>query len=472
MLLQRFHDDALAQTSYLLGCQASGLALVVDPNRDVQAYVAAAAKHRLRIVFVAESHIHADFVSGARELARETGATLLLSGEAEGEWAYRVTAADNARLVHDGDEIEVGRILLRVLHTPGHTPEHIAILVTDRTLSAHPVGMFSGDFIFAGDVGRPDLLERSANVRGSMDRLARTLFHSLQRMAALPDYLQLWPGHGAGSACGKSLGSMPSTTLGYERLTNWALREHDEERFVHDVLTHQPEPPAYFALMKTINRDGPLPVSDDYWPQLGMDDVHDALHEGDSVVDVRPTAAFAREHIAGSLNIPLGTSFSTWAGSLLPYDRPIVLLADTAEQAHTARRLLSLIGHDEVAGWCDGSVRDAWREAGKALAQIPQVSIADISGATERRIIDVRGAAEWDAGHIPGAERLFLGELDTLASALPKDAPIAVHCQGGTRSAIAASLLARKGFTNVANVRGGFDAWAAAGLPVERAQDR
>lgn len=468
MLLERFYNDLLAQASYLIADQNAHIAMIVDPNRDVDRYIEAAAREKLKIAYVAETHIHADFVSGARQLAAKTGAQLLLSAEGGRDWQYKFASASGARLLRDGDAVEVGDIRVDVRHTPGHTPEHICFVVTDRVASDRPVGMFSGDFIFVGDVGRPDLLERAANVAGTMEVLARQLFQSLRATKNLPDYLQLWPGHGAGSACGKSLGALPSTTLGYERLAGWAFNVTDEDDFVRQVLDDQPEPPAYFAMMKAVNRDGPAdaPACDDL-PELTLVALDRALHRKTPVVDVRATAEFAAGHIPGTINLPTGSSFATWAGALLPYDRDIVLLADDPRRIAKARQGLMLIGLDRVVATGGKALRDAWRAAHGPLQTVRQVDVQQLSNDAGRRVLDVRRSTEWRDGHMPHAEHFYLGDLLARSRDLPRDAPIAVHCQGGTRSAIAASLLQAQGFTNVANVAGGIQAWTAAGLPVD-----
>ena len=256
MFLKRFYDERLAQASYLVGCQRTGEALVVDPNRSVAHYMEAARREGLRVTHVTETHIHADFVSGALDLARRAGARLYLSGAGDPDWQYRFAAEAGADLLSDGSRFTVGELELEAMHTPGHTPEHLTFLVTDTALAQDPMGAFTGDFVFVGDVGRPDLLEKAAQVQGTMAACARQLFGSLQRFRGLPDYLQIWPGHGAGSACGKALGAVPQSTLGYEKLVNWAFGIDDEEEFVRAVLDGQPDPPKYFAMMKAINRDG------------------------------------------------------------------------------------------------------------------------------------------------------------------------------------------------------------------------
>jgi hydroxyacylglutathione hydrolase len=463
MLLDRLYDEGLAQAAYLIGCEETKTAIVVDPGRDIHRFIAAAKHRKMTIAAVAETHIHADFVSGSRELAARTGARLLLSGEGDADWQYRF----DGHRVYDHDVFDVGTVRFRVRHTPGHTPEHIAFIVTDNMVSEEPVGMLSGDFIFAGDVGRPDLLERAAGQTGTTDALARRLFRSIRATADLPAHLQLWPGHGPGSACGKSLGALPSSTLGYERIANWAFQIADEEQFVKAVIEDQPEPPKYFARMKTINRDGPPAMPTGNLRELGLGDVHERLREGDPVIDVRSTADFARGHIPGSINLPTGTSFATWAGALLSPDRPIVILADEMGRVDRARQLLAAIGLDRIAGYALREVREQW-ERERSLQTTQQVDVsalaADAGGHT---VVDVRGISEWRAGHLPGAIHLFLGDLAETSAEIPRDTPIAVYCQGGTRSAIAASLLQAKGFTKITNIQGGITAWRGAGLPVE-----
>ena len=470
MLLTRVYEDGLAQAAYLVACDHTSLAMVVDANRDVDRYLDEAARAHVRIVAVTETHIHADFVSGSRELARRAGAQLLVSGEGGSDWQYAFAAADGARLLRDGDHFDVGTLSVDVRHTPGHTPEHVSFVVTDTAAGPVPVGMFSGDFLFAGDVGRPDLLERAANVGGTMEPMARRLYRSLHATDSLPAHLQVWPGHGPGSACGKALGAIPSTTLGYERLVSWAFQAASEDDFVRAVLAGQPEPPKYFARMKSLNRDGPpaMPARGEL-AELDVTAVRRAL-ASKVVIDARPSAEFARSHIPGSMSIPFGTSFATWAGTLLDSDRDIVLLADDRARIENARRMLALIGFDRVVGWAGRDVRADWAAA-DGLASVDQLDPADIAARNHRTVIDVRGAAEWEEGHIPDARHLFLGRLAETSDDLPRDLPIALHCQGGTRASIAASMLQAKGFTNVATLKGGMDAWKAAHLPVERSDD-
>jgi hydroxyacylglutathione hydrolase len=470
MFFRRFYDDGLAQASYMIGCDASGEAVVVDPCRDIEQYVAAAAAERLRITHVTETHIHADFVSGSRELAKRTGATLLLSAEGGSDWQYAYAATDGATLLHDGDSFHVGRVRFDVMHTPGHTPEHVAFLVTDLATSDHPVGLLSGDFVFVGDVGRPDLLERAAHAAGTMEASAHALFQSLKKIRALPDFVQLWPGHGAGSACGKVLGAMPQSTIGYERIANWGLTTVDEKTFVHEVLAGQPEPPFYFAEMKRMNRDGPPILGG--WPQpvpLGVGALGPALAANDIVVDTRPSDAFAEGHARGTLNIPLGKSFSTWAGWLLPYDRDVRLIAVSQAEATTAAREMAKIGLDRVAGWFPADALPKWSEASGGMERVVQTSaraLAPRVASGEVAVVDVRSASEWAHGHLPRAMHIPVGYLSSRVNEIPRDRPVVVQCQGGTRSAIAASVLLRLGVSDVINLRGGLDEWNREALPV------
>ena len=476
MFFRRFYDTSLAQASYLIGCERSGEAIVVDPNRDAGQYADAATRERLRIVAVTETHIHADFVSGARELAERAGAQLLLSDEGDASWKYGYAAEAGARLLRDGEQVAVGDVRLDVLHTPGHTPEHLSFVVTDTAAHAGPWGILTGDFVFVGDVGRPDLLETAAGQVGTMEAAARTLFRSLARFRTLPAHLQLWPGHGAGSACGKALGAMPSSTVGYEKRANWALMTVDEAEFVAMVLDGQPEPPRYFAEMKRINKAGPrvlggLPRP----PHLAPGALADLVRRGEVVVDVRPAGAFAGGHVPGTLNLPLGRSFTTWAGWLLPYGRHVYLLADAegGQRADEAARGLAMIGLDRGAGVFGTAALAAWSAAaGRPLAtvrQLPPNEAAALLARGDAVAVDVRGRAEWEGGRLPGVPNVPLGYLAERAGELPNDRPVVVHCQGGTRSAIAASVLAARGFTNVIDMAGGYAAWERAGLPVERA---
>ena len=468
MFLRRHYDEQLAQASYLLGCPASGEALVVDPNRDVEPYLRLARDEGLRVTHVTETHIHADFVSGARELSHRAGARLLLSDAGGTDWRYRYAESDGAELLRDGSVFRVGAIEIRALHTPGHTPEHLSFVVTDTAAATDAMGVFTGDFIFVGDVGRPDLLERAAHIAGTMESGARQLFRSLQRFALLPDYLQIWPGHGAGSACGKALGAVPQSTLGYERRFNWAFGIHDEDEFVRAVLAGQPDPPRYFAEMKRINRDGPRVLGPARPPaRLGLREVEAALAAGHAVVDTRPWREFALGAIPGTLSIPANRSFTTWAGSLLPYDRDFLLIVGEPGEIGGAElaRVLAGIGLDRLAGWVGSDVLQAWTAMHGPLDSIPGVGRRELAapGAADRlTVLDVRSPAEWSAGHLPGSINVPLGELDQRLHEVPRGRPIVVHCQSGARAGMAAALLRARGVPEVSVYGGGFAEWSAA----------
>ena len=467
MFFKRFYDDGLAQASYLIGCESTGEAVVVDPNRDVDQYLAAATTEKLRITHVTETHIHADFVSGSRELADRTGAKLLLSAEGGRDWQYAFATQSHAVLLNDGDSFTVGRVRLDVIHTPGHTPEHLAFLVTDLASSSKPIGLLSGDFVFVGDVGRPDLLERAAKVVGTMEAAAHELFRSIQRFRGLPDYLQLWPGHGAGSACGKALGAMPQSTVGYEKFANWALGSHDEAAFVNEVLAGQPEPPAYFAEMKRINRDGPallgrMPTP----PQVSAMSLQKILSDRNNgnIIDARSAEAFAGGHVPGTINIPFGKSFSTWAGSLLPYDRDLVVIVASPEAAAAVVRELTLIGLDRITGWV--SVESIAHMASEQVRQIDTTKLAAHMALGDVVVVDVRSRTEWDHGHLVGALHIPLGQLVERIAEIPDGLPVVVQCQGGARSAIGSSILLSQGRPKVINLDGGYSEWERGGHAV------
>jgi hydroxyacylglutathione hydrolase len=472
MLFRRFYDDQLAQASYLIGCQATGEGIVVDPNRDVDQYIAAAESEGITISSVTETHIHADFVSGARELAGRTGAKMLLSDAGPPEWKYAFAGDPRFVPLRGGERVKIGNIVVEPAHTPGHTPEHLSFLVTDGATSTEPMGILTGDFVFVGDVGRPDLLEKAAKVSGASDGSARELFRSLRRFAELPDHLQVWPGHGAGSACGKGIGAVPTSTVGYERRTNWALGIKEEDAFVRQVLEGQPEPPRYFGVMKRVNRDGPpilgrMPsperVAESRLPLL--------LQEGATVVDTRAAAAFAGGHIPGTINITLNRSFATHAGSLLPYDQDLYLILDGSPNGvQLAARSLVMIGLDRVAGYFGPEAIELWASSGHPLATIPQITVSELAARPGNGavLLDVRGESEWLGGHLPGAVLIPLPELIDRMQEIPEGRPVIVACQSGSRSAIAASLLRAYGRSEVTNLAGGFSAWVGAGMTVAR----
>lgn len=470
MFFRHLYEPSLSQASYFIGCQATGEAVVVDPLRDVDRYIALAEAEGFRIAAVTETHIHADYCSGARELALRTSAQLFLSGEGGDEWRYRFVATDRVVELMDGDVIGIGKVRLTAMHTPGHTPEHIIFLVTDGANSSKPMGMLTGDFLFVGDVGRPDLLERAAKQAGTMEGSARALYHSLQRIAEFPDYLQVWPGHGAGSACGRALGAVPQSSLGYERLVNWALKPQSEDAFVAEVLRDQPEAPAYFGVMKQVNRDGPallggvpaLPLRSGFEAQEWLD-------RRGLTIDARSADEFARGHLRHTLNIPGNKSFPNWFGSLIDYATPAWLLVNDEAHGEVLLRELMMIGYDQVAGVTtvgDGITGDD----AEAVSQRSAASLAGALGRPGLVVLDVRSPGEFATGHIPGAVNIPLGELPGRLREVPADGTVVAQCASGGRSAIAASLLLLAGAAPVENLSGGIAAWRQGGFEVVTGQ--
>jgi hydroxyacylglutathione hydrolase len=464
MYFQHVYDKTLAQASYFIGCQKAGVALVIDPKRDVDTYLDIARQNNMKITHVTETHIHADFLSGSRELSSLTGAKLYLSDEGGPDWQYEFPHVG----LKDGDEFHVGNLKIQVLHTPGHTPESISFLLTDQPASPEPVMLFTGDFVFVGDIGRPDLLEKAAGLKGTQEIGAAQMYESIKRFSELPDYLQVWPGHGAGSACGKALGAVPSSTVGYEKIRNWALQyNNDKKRFVNYLLEDQPEPPLYFAMMKTLNRiKRPLLTEIPKLKKLSMNELKEAMDRQIKVIDTRPKSDFAAGYIPGTINIQGNNAFATWIGWFVSYEEPFILIAEESTLDDLTRKLMR-IGMDNVYGYVDG-VKD-WEMAGGKLATSETVSLDEfrnILKSNHTQIIDLRGAAEYKAGHIKGAENVFIGTLEKNLDKIKKDEPVIIHCQAGDRSAIGYSLLAKHGFKNVKNYSGGVTEWSGAGNPM------
>ncbi|MCS6848542.1 MAG: MBL fold metallo-hydrolase [Anaerolineae bacterium] len=466
MLLRYFYDESLAQASYLVGCAKTGEALVIDPARDVEPYLAAAKRAGLRITQVTETHIHADFVSGLRELAARTGATMYVSDMGDAAWKYAFADEPNVIPVRDGDRWMVGNIRVEVMHTPGHTPEHIAFMITDTAAADEPIGVFTGDFLFVGDVGRPDLLEAAAGMAGTKEPGARQQFRSVQRFKALPDYLQIWPGHGAGSACGKALGAIPSTTLGYEKRFNPAFRFTDEDAFVRWLLDGQPEPPKYFAQMKRVNKAGPALLSELRRPRhLSLLRIDKLLSAGAQVFDFRDQQAFANAHLPGTISLPASSpAFLNYVGWLVKYDEPVYVIVPTISRLGPILKALRAIGVDDVAGYATAEQVVGITES------LPVITAQQLAERLPRNglvVLDVRNKAEYDALHIQGAKHIPLGYLPDRLGELPRDRDVVVHCATGYRSHIAASLLRRAGFDNVVSMADGAETWSRL-LPIER----
>lgn len=463
MYFQHVYDKSLAQASYFIGCQKTGESIVIDPKRDVDTYIKIARQNGMKITHIAETHIHADFLSGSRELAALTGAKMYLSDEGGPDWQYQF-AHEGLR---GGDHFFVGNLKVEVLHTPGHTPESISFLLTDVPASKAPVMLFTGDFVFVGDIGRPDLLEKAAGLKGTQESGAKEMYASIRRFAGLPDYIQLWPGHGAGSACGKALGAVPGSTVGYEKIRNWAFQYNDDEKgFVKYLLEDQPEPPRYFAMMKKLNKiDRPLLTEVPKPRRLNMDELKSSLEKGVRVIDTRSKSDFSEGFIPGTINIQGNNSFSTWMGWLVSYDEPFILITEESKLDDLMRKLMR-IGMDNIYGYV-GQVGE-WVDTGGKLTQGEVISAEEVATliAEGAQVVDIRGATEYKSGHISGADNVFLGTLEQNLDNIRKDVPVVVHCQAGDRSAIGYSLLRKNGFTNVKNYSGGISDWANAGRPL------
>lgn len=471
--MRMIYDERLAQAAYLIGCQRSGESVIIDPQRDVDRYIHLAAQNGLRIVAAAETHIHADFLSGSRELAEQIGARVIVSDEGDTDWKY--TWLDqkvgggcyDAQLLKDGDAFRIGNIEFRALHTPGHTPEHIAFLVTDHGANAtEPVAMLSGDFVFVGDLGRPDLLESAAGQTGAMEPSARQLFQTVQRLGQIPEFVQVWPAHGAGSACGKSLGAVPMSTIGYERRFNPAiLAAESEQAFVDFILEGQPEPPLYFANMKRDNRDGPRVLGGVPSPaRVTVNTLRQLDSASVAIIDTRPWDLFRTGHLAGSLSFPLIKSFNTDAGSLVDANEDIYLIIDE-EHLEEAVRSLIRVGLDQIRGWCPA----AEVSASACPATINELSVDEASSlvtAHQVKVLDVRRRSEYTGGHIPGAVNIAHTRLASHLDEVPRNSKLVVNCRSGVRSARASAYLQRAGY-DVINLTGGFLAWQGSSAPVE-----
>ncbi|WP_193211091.1 MBL fold metallo-hydrolase [Luteolibacter marinus] len=478
MFLRQITDSALAQNAYLIGCQRTGQAILIDPERDLDRYFEVAAANGLEITAVADTHIHADYLSGARELVERHGATAYLSAEGGEDWQFEWAQGNRkARFLHDGDTFKVGNIEFKALLTPGHTPEHLSFLVTDLGGGAdEPIALLSGDFIFVGDVGRPDLLESAAGQTGAMEPSARTLYESLRSTADLPGHLQILPAHGAGSACGKALGSVPVSVLGYERLFNGALREAlegGEDDFVKDILSGQPEPPLYFARMKRDNRSGPalLPGGKLPVPRRIKEDELDewVATKGRAILDLRgDRRLFMSRHLLDSLYAPLdGGKLPLAAGSYVEENTSLLLVVDGESQLDEAVRQLVRIGLDAVDAWIPAIEAT---HAHQMTSAFPRITTAELRHVLEEDpeavVLDVRSADEFAAGHVEGALNIAYTRLAERAGEIPGRRTIYVHCGSGLRAAMATAFLGAKGH-NVVHVDGAYGEIGAPALSVK-----
>ncbi|CAM3549036.1 MBL fold metallo-hydrolase [Isoptericola cucumis] len=456
MLLERIYDEDLAQASYFIGCQAKGEAVVVDARRDITGYLDLARRHGMRIVAVTETHIHADYLSGTRELAAAVDAEIYVSGEGGEDWQYGFEATR----LHDGDAITIGNIAVRARHSPGHTPEHLTFMVTDGAFSDEPGYMLSGDFVFAGDLGRPDLLDEAAGGVDTRFEGARQLFRSLKDVfLAQPDHVQVYPAHGSGSACGKALGALPSTTVGYERRYAWwapFLQNDDEQGFVTELLDGQPDAHAYFARMKRQNKEGPTLLGElEPLTELEPGQVAQALAAQDVVfVDTRSHREVHGETVPAALNIPgpaKAASFGAWAYDPEAETTPLVLLAPDGQVAQELRDHLVRVGIDHFSGYV--TTLD-----GLPTVTPPTLAPADLDSFDKVLLLDVRNKTEHAAGTIPGSQQLSAGRVLWHTDQLPADGTIVTYCQSGVRNSVAASALRRRGF-NVVELDGSYAGW-------------
>ena len=461
MEFRQFYLGCLAHASYLIGSR--GEAAVVDPQRDVDIYLAEARARGLTIRWVLETHLHADFVSGHRELAGRTGATIVFGSKAGAEFPHRAAS--------DGEEIRVGDVTLRILETPGHTPESISILVTDSAAPTEPPKILTGDTLLIGDVGRPDLAGSKGFTAAEM---AGMLYESLHaRLLTLPDDVEVFPAHGAGSLCGRNISKETSSTIGRERRFNYTLQDMPRDAFVRMMTADLPPAPAYFSRDAEINRAGADPLSELPAPvPLTPMDFASRVRAGAVVLDVRPAGPFGTGHVPGSLNVGLDGQFASWAGSLVPGGTPILLVAGDEREVGEAVLRLARVGLDDVAGFLAGGLW-AWDQAGMPVSKIPQIAVDELRRRLHEEprltVVDVRRPAEYGAGHVPKAVSAPLDGLAGLASAFDPRRPTALICAGGYRSSAAASALAGRGFSTLFNVVGGTSAWQAAGYPVETA---
>lgn len=480
MYFKQFYLACLAHASYLIG--SAGEAAVVDPQRDVDQYIAEAESQGLKIKYVIETHLHADFVSGHGELAERTGAEIVIGAKAGATFSHRA--------VRDGDELKIGDVVLRILETPGHTPESICVLVSERpggegargkgeqeknsgdTSVPGPQKILTGDTLFIGDVGRPDL----AGGKGyTPQMMAGMMYETLRgKLMMLPDDTEVYPAHGAGSMCGRNMSNESSSTIGEQKKTNYALKPMPKDDFVRIMTADLPEPPAYFPKDAEINRGGAAALADVSRPaSLSPQEVNELATHGHLILDVRSAYDFGKGHVPGSLNIGLGGQFASWAGTLISMGTAIVIVAESDAKVDEAVMRLARVGIETVAGYLQGGI-EAWRDAELGMAHLTQISVADLRHLIEKdnnlQVVDVRRSPEYAGGHVPQAVHAPLSTLPSTVANLDLDPtkPTAVICAGGYRSSVATSILKQHNFKKLLNVTGGTGAWIDAGYPTKK----
>ncbi|MFV1884583.1 MAG: MBL fold metallo-hydrolase [Balneola sp.] len=449
MFFEQIFEEKLAQYAYLIGCQRNGQAIVIDPMRDIDRYEQLAAKHNLKIVAAAETHIHADYLSGLREFA-ERGIKVYASDEGDKDWKYEwLMGSDyNYQLLKDGDEFNIGNIKFTTVYSPGHTPEHVSYLVTDGAATDQPMGILSGDFVFVGDVGRPDLLETAAGQVGAMEGSAKVLYQSLEKFKQMPEYLQLWPGHGAGSACGKALGAVPKSTVGYEQKFNTSIRSAITEKdFVDYILDGQPEPPLYFARMKRDNKIGPKVLGE--LPNPSKMSIYDIVKKGAPenavIIDTRKRTEFMAGHLEGSLLATMNKQFNTIVGSYVTEDQYIYLIIDENKVEEAVVDLIR-IGLDNIVGFATPSELSESNVDLVSTTTIDFETVDTLMETGEYNLLDVRKKSEYDAGHHPEAINISHTRLLDRMDEVPKDKPVLIHCKSGNRASFATALMESKGY--------------------------
>ena len=461
MYFKQFYLACLAHASYLVG--SNGEAAVVDPQRDVNQYIDEAEAKGLKIKYVIETHLHADFVSGHRELAARTGAEIVFGEKAGATFPHRA--------VREGDEIIIGKVVLRIIETPGHTPEGVSVLVIDTEVSPQPQKVLTGDTLFIGDVGRPDLASGKGYTPQMMAGMMYDTLH--QKLLRLSDDVEVYPAHGAGSMCGRNMSKETSSTIGEQKKSNYALKPMSKDVFVHMMTSDLPEAPAYFAKDAEINRIGAGELDTVQRPAaLAPHEVAGLAAKGYVVLDVRSAADFGAGHVPAAINIGLGGQFAIWSASLISMDTPIVIVADSEERVDEAVMRLARVGIESAKGYLSGGI-NAWHEAGLEVAAVPQITVDQLNdlmaSQTDFQVLDVRRPPEYTSGHVPGAIAEPLSNLKERVPVLELEPSklTAVICAGGYRSSAATSILQQHGFANLLNVTGGTSAWIAAGYPVE-----
>jgi len=470
LFFQKINTPGLAIFSYMVADPKTKKCAVIDPTRDVNKYLEIARQNNLVITDILETHVHADFVSGSRELKNRLGEdpTIHCSGMGGKEWTP--TYADH--IVHDADEVILGDIRLKAIHTPGHTSEHIVwAIFDDRRSSDAPCMLFSGDFLLVGDVGRPDLLGKEAQLELS-HQLYKSIFEVLPK---IPDFTEVYPAHGAGSMCAKTIGSRDSSSVGYEKQFNMSLKPMPEEEWTRRLMEGMPPPPPYFRRMKKVNVEGPSLLGTAPYDKLRAftpSELNDLIHENCLVVDARSKESFASIHIPGSINIPLAPNFASWSGWILPYDKPIVLVLEDEGQLEEGVKQLYLVGYDKVEGYLKNGI-SSWENDGLKTSHLGVLSVQELHEKLSKQdpsflVIDVRTDGEWKSGHIQGALHHPVGTIPAVLNQLPKDKELVVACGTGYRASIAASILKREGFEKVTNLMGGMTAWYKERLPIEK----